>query len=105
MPTITRLVEDSQKYVPAGRQYTGIQVWLACSGIAHGNSGTNLLLLERKRVDHGTPHGATYLMTSSVTLLAFMFQVGVDYLEALRVTYLTHCKRTPAGTPSPPTTS
>jgi hypothetical protein len=94
MPSTTSIVTQAQKHITKRAPYTGIQVWLACSGIAHGNTSVGLALLERKRVGLGGPRGATFMVTSSVSVLASMFEVAVDFLEAMRHMYAAHCKTT-----------
>jgi hypothetical protein len=90
MPSTTSILEGVQKHIKKPALYTGIQTWIACSGIAHANNGTNLILLERKQVGIGSPHSGTFLMTSSVSVLSLMFQVAVDFLEASRQMYETN---------------
>jgi len=92
MPSATSIIESSQGYVKKRSQYTGIQTWIACSGVAHANYGTNLILLERKQVGHGSPTGGTFHMTSSVSVLSSMFEVAVDFLEAARLMYEANSK-------------
>jgi len=101
MPTATSIIEGAQKHVKKRAEYTGIQTWIACSGIAHANYGTSLMLLERKQVGLGAPSSGTFHMTSSVSVLSLMFEVAIDFIEASRLIYETRSRSQRAATPSP----
>ena len=50
------------------------------SGIAHGNQIAAVMLLERQRA---APDRTEHYFTSSTIVVAWMYRIAVDYLEAL----------------------
>jgi hypothetical protein len=98
IPTMTDIIDEADMHPRLIEgAYPGIVVWKACSGIAHGNQAAGINMLERRQMDPGDGTGAHYWMTTSVAVLALMFEVGVNYLESLSTELKTHNSRSDGG--------
>lgn len=92
--TTTAVVSDADRFVKT-LDLTGLQVWQACSGLAHGNSSSSLIFMERQRISTNGKV-STYSFTTSAYLIGQMFRVAVDYLDTLTVLYAQQAKANPA---------
>lgn len=83
-PTTTDVISNADKSF-GKRKYemTGLQVWKACSGPAHGNGAVITALLEREPVGSETEFGQTFLMTSRLTVTGMFLLVAIENAERL----------------------
>lgn len=81
-PTTTDVISNADKSF-GKRKYemTGLQVWKACSGPAHGNGAVITALLEREPVGSETEFGQTFLMTSRLTVTGMFLLVAIENAE------------------------
>ncbi|WP_010205972.1 hypothetical protein [Salinibacterium sp. PAMC 21357] len=70
---------------------TLLTTWRLCSGMAHGNKATSLMLLERRLVAGLPKH--TYFMTSSWGLTTVALTVAVHALKTAVEGFERHAKR------------
>lgn len=80
MPKWSEIVEGSGVHAPRHPGSTAIQVWKACSGVAHSNMALTHGLLERRT---GTgPHGQPgFRLSSKLSTLAIFTQVALNHLN------------------------
>lgn len=83
-PTTTDVISNADKSF-GKRKYemTGLQVWKACSGPAHGNGAVITALLEREPVGSESEFGQTFLMTSRLTVTGMFLLVAIENAERL----------------------
>lgn len=81
------LIEVSRKHT--ARTMRPLDIWKACSGIAHSNKAMNLVVLE-SRLLTTTANGGEYHMTSSFLRTASFFTVARELLESLIASYEAH---------------
>ena len=82
--TTTDVVTSADKVVGSRRGLTGIQVWKACSGLAHANGQILPVILERKFVGNANDQTASFWLTSRLTFLGAFLITAVENLEAMR---------------------
>lgn len=85
--TTTDIVTNSDNLVASRRGFTGIQVWKACSGMAHANGQLLPVILERKFVGNANDKAASFWLTSRLTFLGAFLITTVENLEAMRAKF------------------
>jgi hypothetical protein len=95
-PSTTAIIEEADRQV-AEASFSGIQVWKACSGMAHANQGAAVNMLERRQISAGDGVGATYFTTSSFLVVARMFQVAMNFYESFLSMASRHASTSPSG--------
>ncbi|MDI3195410.1 hypothetical protein QK290_13395 [Pseudarthrobacter sp. AL07] len=82
--TTTDVVTNADNVVPSRRGLTGLQVWKACSGMAHANGQLLPVILERKFVGKADDQAASFWLTSRLTFLGAFLITATENLEAMR---------------------
>jgi hypothetical protein len=79
---ITSIIQIADRLVKRS-ELSGLDVWRAGSGIAHGNRTMVLMILERSK----TPQEQSYRVTAPASIVAWMFETCVNHLEHLLKLY------------------
>lgn len=83
-PTTTDVIANADKSFGKRKYETsGLQVWKACSGPAHGNGAVITALLEREPIGSESEYGQTFLMTSRLTVTGMFLLVAIENAERL----------------------
>jgi len=91
-PTTTNVVAEADKYMTRKQTYArGVQVWKACSGVAHANSDVIHALLERQPAAEPDELGQKFLLTSRVALTAGFILTAVENTEELERMFRGGC--------------
>ncbi|MDH6532447.1 hypothetical protein M2119_000684 [Aurantimicrobium minutum] len=82
--TTTDVIANADKSFGKRKHETsGLQVWKACSGPAHGNGAVITALLEREPIGSESEYGQTFLMTSRLTVTGMFLLVAIENAERL----------------------
>lgn len=80
----TEIVLDAGRHVERVQGLTGLDVWRAGSGFAHGNRTTAMMLTERRVVgERPERRSSDYFVTSSWYVTSLMVEVAIVHLERL----------------------
>lgn len=80
----TEVVLDAGRHVDRVQGLTGLDVWRAGSGFAHGNRTTAMMFMERRVIaDHPERKSSDYYVTSSWYVTSLMVEVAIAHLERM----------------------
>lgn len=90
--TTTDIVAVADKVVGARKYFSGLKVWKACSGLAHGNGLLLPILLEHKSTGQSDDVGLELHLTTRLTFLGGFFITAIENLERLDFLYREQCQ-------------